>query len=279
MLQGAGADVHRRRPLLEPLAAGRGAHQVSRDRPCRLLPREHEADSERLPLRLRAADQGMESQSLPLSGAPTVYGRLRGAPGEQVHPWIPCEDHRLPEPVLAQGGREERGRDLPDPARCAELVEGALRAARSAVGAEWTAVDVILAGQSFGGLAAAETVLRRPDLAAVGIAQSGSFWFGADGARGTGRGRLLRWVEEIAARSPEQLTGRLLVQVGAEEGGMLDGSAQLVESLRPTPVVLAHEVRQGGHDYAWWRHGLSAALDLLEESERPDGSDQQVKGL
>jgi enterochelin esterase-like enzyme len=45
---------------------------------------------------------------------------------------------------------------------------------------------------------------------------------------------------------------------------MRDGSDQLVELLRPTPVVLAHEVWQGGHDYAWWRHGLSAALDRLD---------------
>jgi enterochelin esterase-like enzyme len=161
-------------------------------------------------------------------------------------------------------GREERARDLPDPERCAALLEGALRAARAAVGAGWTAGDVILAGQSFGGLAAAETVLRRPDLAAWGIAQSGSYWFGSEEAPGTGRGHLLRWLEDVVPAGPEQLTGRLLVQVGAEEGAMLDGSAQLVELLRPTEVVLAHEVWQGGHDYAWWRHGLSAALDRLD---------------
>lgn len=83
-------------------------------------------------------------------------------------------------------------------------------------------------------------------------------------APGTGRGHLLRWLEDVVAGSPEQLTGRLLVQVGAEEGAMLEGSAQLVELLRPTEVVLAHEVWQGGHDYAWWRHGLSAALDRLD---------------
>jgi enterochelin esterase family protein len=161
-------------------------------------------------------------------------------------------------------GHEERARDLPDPERCAELLEGALQAVHAAVGVDRSGADVILAGQSFGGLATAETVLRRPDLAAWGIAQSGSYWFGSEKAPGTGRGHLLRWLEDVVAADPEQLTGRLLVQAGAEEGAMRDGSDQLVELLRPTPVVLAHEVWQGGHDYAWWRHGLSAALDRLD---------------
>jgi enterochelin esterase family protein len=167
--------------------------------------------------------------------------------------------------ILDSIGHPERARDLPDPERCARILEDALRAARTAAGAEWSAADVIVAGQSFGGLAAAETVLRRPDLAALGIAQSGSYWFGSDQAPGTGRGALLRWLEEAVAESPERLTGRLVVQVGAEEGDMVDGSAELVERLRPTEVVLAHVVWQGGHDYAWWRHGLSAALDRLDE--------------
>lgn len=176
-------------------------------------------------------------------------------------------------------GRERRARDLPDPERSADLFGNALHAARSAVGAAWPAADVIVAGQSFGGLAAAEIVLRRPDLAARGIAQSGSYWFGSDEAPGTGRGDLLRWLEGVVERSPAQLTGRLLVQVGAEEGSMLEGSAELVEILRPTEVVLAHEIWQGGHDYAWWRHGLSMALDRLEESERADELRQKVKEL
>ena len=162
-------------------------------------------------------------------------------------------------------GREQRARDLPDPERCAALLEGALHAACAAAGAEWAAADVIVAGQSFGGLAAAETVLRRPDLATWGIAQSGSYWFGSEEAPGTGRGHLLRWLEDVVPADPQRLTGRLLAQVGAEEGAMLDGSAQLVELLRPTEVVLTHEVWQGGHDYAWWRHGLSSALHRLDE--------------
>lgn len=166
--------------------------------------------------------------------------------------------------------RERRARDLPDPERSTGLLGDALHSARAAVGAVWSAADVIVAGQSFGGLAAAEIVLRRPDLAARGIAQSGSYWFGSDEAPGTGRGHLLRWLEGVAAGGPEQLSGKLIVQVGAEEGAMLEGSAQLVELLRPTQVVFAHEIWQGGHDYAWWRHGLSTALDRLDECGLPD---------
>lgn len=183
--------------------------------------------------------------------------------------------------LVDSGSREQRSRDLPDPVRAADLVAtavaraGAADAARPAGapqdvdvsradGVHWTSDRVVVAGQSFGGLAAAQVALLRPDVAGTGIAQSGSYWHGSDEAPPTGTGTLLRHLAALPADARARGGGRVLLQVGAEEGAMVDGSAQLAALLERTPALLAHQVFRGGHDYAWWRHGLSHALDLLE---------------
>lgn len=145
----------------------------------------------------------------------------------------------------------------------------ARQALENAEGA-WPSDRVIVAGQSLGGLAAAQVSLLRPDVAGTGIAQSGSYWYGADRAPGTGTGTLLRQIASLPADARTETGGRVIIQVGAEEGAMIDGSERLAALLEGTPALLAHQMFRGGHDYAWWRHGLSHALDLLEaEAQAP----------
>ena len=136
----------------------------------------------------------------------------------------------------------------------------ARQALENAEGA-WPSVRVIVAGQSLGGLAAAQVSLLRPDVAGTGIAQSGSYWYAADRAPGTGTGTLLRQIASLPADARTETGGRVIIQVGAE---------RLAALLEGTPALLAHQMFRGGHDYAWWRHGLSHALDLLEaEAQAP----------
>lgn len=87
---------------------------------------------------------------------------------------------------------------------------------------------------------------------------------GSGGPPGTGRGTLLRWLDAAvpAGRIPPQ--ARLIVQAGSEEDELQRASAELADLLAPTGAVLGHRVIAGGHDHAWWRHGLSHALDLVE---------------
>ncbi len=157
----------------------------------------------------------------------------------------------------------QRARELPDPDRAAELVAGAITRASAASGLRWDPSHVVLAGQSYGGLAAASLVLRRPELATRGIAQSGSYWFAGSGESRTGRGELLRWIADAPAP-----VGRLVVQAGSEEGEMAALSAELAAVLAAHGALVGHRTYPGGHDYAWWRHGLSDGLDLLEAEDR-----------
>ncbi len=157
----------------------------------------------------------------------------------------------------------QRARELPDPDRAADLVTDAIARASAASGLRWDAERVVLAGQSYGGLAAASLVLRRPDLAGRGIAQSGSYWFAGDGDARTGRGDLLRWIADAPAPAR-----RLVVQAGSEEGEMAALSAELAGALAAHGALVGHRTYRGGHDYAWWRHGLSDGLDLLEAEGR-----------
>src|SRR5699024_7746315 len=108
-LQGAGADVSRCRPVLETLAAGGGAHQMACDRAGRLPPREHQLDPRGVPHGPGAAEQRVQREGLPASGAQPVDGRLRGASGEHVDLRVTCGDSRLPETVHAsRGGHDSR---------------------------------------------------------------------------------------------------------------------------------------------------------------------------
>lgn len=169
--------------------------------------------------------------------------------------------------LLDSGSLEQRADLLPHPGRFGSRLERVLAQAGAQSGQVWAPRNVLLAGQSYGGLAAAQTVARRPDLAGIAVAQSGSYWFGAEGAaaRGEGHGELLRWLESGA-----RVTGRFLLQAGSEEGAMADLTWQAGELLSAAGGAVTHREFRGGHDYAWWRHGLSLALDeVLDEGDVP----------
>jgi enterochelin esterase family protein len=165
--------------------------------------------------------------------------------------------------IIDNVGRAERGRDLPIPENSARLVEQAIREAEKVLGVTRGPELVVVAGQSYGGLAAAAVAVKRPDLASRAIAQSGSYWFQTNNPRPTARtevpGDLLKYVE-----AHKNLTGRVIVQVGSDEMNMVTLSRQFSESAQQAGMVVTHDEWRGGHDYAWWRHGLSSALDMLE---------------
>ena len=170
--------------------------------------------------------------------------------------------------LVPSGTVEERWAVLPHPERAATLVQSALRAVARGLGGPVDPAGVVVAGQSFGGLAATAVVLERPDLALTAVVQSGSFHFEAAGPARDPEGQsgdlLLRLAEPAGTA---RLAGRrLVVQSGTEEQGMTALATAFAEAARAAGAEVEQRVYAGGHDHAWWGTGLFDAWDHLRAS-------------
>lgn len=155
---------------------------------------------------------------------------------------------------------EHRARDLPDPQRAADVVARCLAAAERGGHELPPAGGRIVAGQSYGGLAAASIVVHRPDLARTAISQSGSFWYrDGDRTRMAEPGRLTEAVGAMYGRDDV----RLILQAGTDEAHMLAQSRLMAAAADRAGIRTRLTPWRGGHDYSWWRHGLIAALRQL----------------
>lgn len=117
---------------------------------------------------------------------------------------------------------------------------------------------VMVAGQSYGGLAALEAALRSDLPLDCAVAQSPSLWWGGE-QRGVGEGTLMGDLRAGSVRPRGDVQLRL--QVGTLEQTMrpvVDSCAELVRGLG-VPVDV--DCYRSGHDVAWWREGLVRALD------------------
>lgn len=168
----------------------------------------------------------------------------------------------LPDLLLIDSiGPGERARDLPDRERVTAIVADALTAAAGRWGRHLRE-RVVLAGQSFGGLAAANVVAHRPDLARTAIVQSGSFWWTPESPRPGQReqpGRAGQF-ESSLARAAGLPGSRWVIQAGTDEGSMAPDALRVSRQLRELGAGVGFQHWRGGHDRAWWRHGLIAAL-------------------
>lgn len=145
----------------------------------------------------------------------------------------------------------------------ARLVAVALQAASEVLGRRHRQAEAV-AGQSFGGLATAWVLATRPDLVRAGIVQSGSFWH-TPGA--TPRFDVPGELVQRLRTGWGDASVPVIVQVGTEEGDMVDHSQWYVDALTARDAaVLDHRTVRGGHDHAWWRHGLVDALLQLESA-------------
>lgn len=162
-----------------------------------------------------------------------------------------------------------RSRDLPHPERIARVLSDVLdhvRAEDPSLSASLAADRLVVAGQSYGGLAAAALAVTRPDLVRSAVAQSGSFWFRADeepASRSELRdpGDLTQWLR----RRSTNRSSRIVVQVGTEEGDMVEQARWFTEAARGTGHRVRHREHRGGHDYAWWFPALDDGLAALDQ--------------
>ena len=152
--------------------------------------------------------------------------------------------------TIDAGDLDEREEELTDADRVASL----LRAVHDEAGAG----PVMVAGQSYGGLAALEAGLRSDVPVDEIVAQSPSLWWGG-ARRGVGEGTLMGDLRVGLVRPRQGV--RLRLQVGALEETMRPVVDDCAHLLRHQGAAVDLDYYRSGHDVAWWREGLVRALD------------------
>ena len=117
---------------------------------------------------------------------------------------------------------------------------------------------VMVAGQSYGGLASLEAAVRSAVPVDEVVAQSPSLWWGGE-QRGVGEGALMGDLRAGQVRPRQGV--RLRLQVGTLEETMCPVVDDCAELLRRLGVAVELDHYRSGHDVAWWREGLVRALD------------------
>ena len=152
--------------------------------------------------------------------------------------------------TIDAGDLDERETELTDADRVGALLQ--------AVCDEAGAGPVMVAGQSYGGLAALEVALRLDVPVDEIVAQSPSLWWGG-ARRGIGEGTLMGDLRAGSVRPRRDV--RLRLQVGTLEQTMRPVVDDCVELLRSKGAAVELDLYCSGHDVAWWREGLVRALD------------------
>ena len=152
--------------------------------------------------------------------------------------------------TIDAGDLDEREAELTD----VDSVVALLRAVCDEAGAG----PVMVAGQSYGGLAVLEAALCSDLPLACAVAQSPSLWWGGT-RRGIGEGTLMGDLRAGSVRPRQDV--RLRLQVGTLEQTMRPVVDDCVELLRSQGAAVELDHYCSGHDVAWWREGLVRALD------------------
>jgi len=120
----------------------------------------------------------------------------------------------------------------------------------------------IIGGLSLGGLAAAYTALRHPEVFGNVLSQSGSYQYGADDEKGLIRQFVLH----------EKVPIRFYLEAGLLEVNTVPSLLYSNRRLRDVLEAKGYSVRyseyNGRHDYICWRGSLSEGLISLTRSER-----------
>ncbi|MFT4221074.1 MAG: DUF3327 domain-containing protein [Microbacterium sp.] len=104
--------------------------------------------------------------------------------------------------------------------------------------------DVVVAGQSLGGLTALQTALERPDAARCALSQSASLW-----AR-----------DLSPLRDAHGARLRVYLEVGAQEWVLREPNERLAAGLAAEGHDVHYVEYNGGHDDACWRGGIADGL-------------------
>lgn len=177
--------------------------------------------------------------------------------------------------VMAIVGNVDRGAELPcNPAFAGFLADELAPWMRSRCSISSDPRDAILAGQSYGGLAAVFGALERPDVFGNALSQSGSFWWKPDpfstAEVAHGEAPEYAWLPRQVATKPAASV-RIFMEAGTLENRMSDDNAPTLLSchrhMRDVLLAKGYDVTYreypGGHDYIWWRGLLADGLIAL----------------
>lgn len=166
---------------------------------------------------------------------------------------------------VANPDREARARELPANDGFADvLAEELLPRVAAETGLKPDPARTVLAGSSYGGLAAATVALRHPERFGNAISLSGSFWWSPPGTPP----ERAEFVASRVAGLP-RLPVRFFLSAGLFEvakggtGGILETSRHLRDVLEAKGYETVYREYAAGHDYFAWRGTLADGLEAL----------------
>jgi enterochelin esterase family protein len=169
-----------------------------------------------------------------------------------------------PVAILVGNAKEARSRELPCNDLFARfLAEELLPKVRADHHVSTDPRQVVVAGSSYGGLAAVYFALRHPELAGNVLSQSGSFWWGPGVEYGQGDPALEgEWLTRQFAAAPRKEI-RFFLEVGLRESTRIENRHFRDVLLAKGYDIAAYSEYNGGHDYLNWRGSLADGLMAL----------------
>ncbi len=147
----------------------------------------------------------------------------------------------------------------------------------------------IVAGQSYGGLAAVYAGVHMPDRFGLVLSQSGSFWWpnletvysSQDPVQLREAARTGWLTKQVESRSLPPLAPsqslKVFMEVGSREDDMIDGSDAMAAALRRAGHDVFYRQFEGGHDGLCWRNGLIDGLRWLFANDSSGEDNNQGK--
>jgi enterochelin esterase-like enzyme len=183
--------------------------------------------------------------------------------------------------LIANPSQEARSKELPPNPTFAEFLAKELL---PWVHARYTVTSdpsqTVVAGSSYGGIAATYAGLRHPELFGNVLCQSGSFWWAPDHSPGPGSDATTEtgWLAKEFIKSPK-LPLRFWMDAGVFEvdtvgsgGAILEPSRHMRDVLLAKGYEVHYRQYASGHDYLNWRGTLADGLLSLIGTERAQSS-------
>jgi enterochelin esterase family protein len=170
---------------------------------------------------------------------------------------------------IGNGPGDARGRQLPcNPAFAAFLADELMPWVRANYHVTDKPANTIIAGASYGGLAAAYAALRHPELFGNVLSQSGSFWWYPPQTSGQGCNET-NYIASLVVGQP-RLPLRFYLEAGSGEldfsgsgRSILSSSRHLRDVLLAKGYAVAYQEFIGGHGFLYWRGTLADGLMQL----------------
>lgn len=180
--------------------------------------------------------------------------------------------------LISNPSEASRSAELPPSADFARFLAEELMPWAKARGVSAPAARTVIAGASYGGLAAAWAGFKHPELFGNVYSQSGSFWWtpGWERAGRFAQGEsAAEWLTRRFAESPRlplrfQLEAGLFETGRPGQAGILESTRHLRDVLRAKGYPVGHREYAAAHGYEHWRVSLADGLvALLGQTDRP----------